>query len=64
MYWLIILTLLEGGLFAKPIKAFPSYANCQYAMHGVEAVIKEEHQNVVCLKMKSEIDYEASKKNS
>ena len=45
MYWLIILTLLEGGLFAKPIKAFPSYADCQYAMHGVEAVIKEEHQN-------------------
>lgn len=64
MYWLIILTLLEGGLFAKPVKAYPSYADCQYAMHGVKTVIKAEHQSVVCLKIKLENGNEASKKSS
>ena len=64
MYWLIILTLMESGLYAKPIKPFPSYADCQFALHGAEIAINDEHNTMVCLKMKSENDYEASKKSS
>ena len=64
MYWLIILTLLEGGLYAKPIKPFPSYADCQFAMHGAEIAINEEHQAMVCLKVKQEKGYETSERLS
>jgi hypothetical protein len=64
MYWLIILTLLEGGLYAKPIQPFPSYADCQFALHGAEIAIKEEYQTIVCLKMKKESEHEASEKIS
>ena len=54
MYWLIILTLLEGGLYAQQVKPFPSFADCQFALIGAEIAINEEHQTMVCLKEKKE----------
>jgi hypothetical protein len=61
MYWLIVLTLVEGGFYANLIKPFPSFADCQFALHGVERVIKEEHQTIVCLKIKQEKGREVNK---
>ena len=61
MYWLIVLTLLQGGLYANPVKPFQSFADCQFALHGAEIAIKEEHQTIVCLKIKQEKGHETTK---